>query len=233
MSKDFKYWLWIFYPVGVFFAMLFSYNLVFSVDANKWAEANIKRKQVTEENIRLAKLKDKLGLLEKIDSDGYLTDLKVLLQAIPSSKKPWLTLAEINLAASRSGVAFSGFNGQAGEIREASESGKGDIKQLYVKTSLETEDFESLRNFLRQLYDFKPLVGVRSLVWEDGEIDIEVEVGYQPWPIIDNNPESELKGNSSLKDKILTEVKEFEDITVYNTYQGLPILEGTENISPF
>jgi len=233
MNRRINIWLWVLYPLGTVFLIIFSYKLLLSANANKLADANIKRKQSIEENTKVAALKTKLLALNGINRDQYLDDLKNLLTGIPASRKPWLTLGEINIAASRSGMVVSNLYGQVGEIKEASESATGLGSDLYVRTVLKVDNFQVLRKFFDELYKLRPLVKVRSLVWKSQIATIEIDVGYSPWPKLTVDVEKELNNDSQQLRSLIEKLKVFEDVETVNVYSATMSGTSDEVISPF
>jgi len=233
MIDKYRYWLWVLYPVGLVVMMLISVRILFSTDTNKLVEANLKRKQAVSDAIKVANLKTKLSYLNGIDQTQYIDDLKLLLTAVPASKKPWLTLAEMNLAASRSGIAVSDFFGSIGEIKEASQAAEGLPLELYIESEVRVDDFSVLRTFFKELYKLRPLVKVLSLEWKDKAVEMRIDVSFSPWPKLVTDVEGIVAENKDERVKLMEKIKEFEDVDPLVEYSATESGNMGIEVSPF
>lgn len=233
MNDKYRYWFWVLYPVGLILMMFISARIMFSANANKFVEANIKRKQVETESVKVANLKAKLNYLNSIDQAQYITDIKFLTSVIPASKKPWLTLAEMNLAASRSGISVADFFGTIGDIKEASEAATGAIPELYIESQVKVSDFQMLRKFYDELAKFRPLVKVLSLDWDAQSVEMNIDVSYAPWPKLVADPEGVVSENKEARMALMEKLQGFEDIDPLVEYAASGSGNLGEEVSPF
>ncbi len=231
----YKHWFWVLYPVLMIILMFVSAKILFSTDTNKLVEANTKRKQAQTEAEKVANLKSKLDYLNSINQEQYINDLKFLTAAVPASKKPWLTLAEMNLAATRAGMLVSDFYGSIGDIKEASEAATGELPALFIDSKVKVDQIVILREFFNELYKLRPLVKILEFSWSGTSAQMQVDVAYSPWPKIVPEAETAVTENKEARISLTEKLQLFEDIDpllVYTSTESGALEDGVE-ISPF
>lgn len=185
-----KKWLWVLYPVIVLIIIGVSGNMLF-LNQERWVMMLEDQQKAEEQEIRIAELKKKLGVLSLVDFQVEADNLKRLIEAQPPKKSVWTLISEMKSAADEGGVAIGEFKGGIGGVREATGSGEVDTSvvvsedvALSLTVGAEVGGLSNLKSFLESLDKLLPLARINQIDYTTGTVVMEIESAWKPWEVV-------------------------------------------------
>jgi hypothetical protein len=191
-----KDWWWVGYPVLVAGFMVCSINLMVN-NSQMISDFSGKQKQAQEAQAQVERLKDKLKSLEEIDRPKETERLTKILTAMPTSRKVWILVSEVNQTASMAGAIVKEYRGVVGEMKEASESAVTETSPeaesaMSLKVQYDYGPFEMMYRVLAELERQQPLVKVSKVSFKETGSEVVLEGAWGPWSRLTKDVESPL-----------------------------------------
>jgi hypothetical protein len=212
--KDFSIskWIWVGYPVLALIFMYASFTILMGIGQERIVGFAAKRDQVEGEEVKVAKMENKLMQLKQADKDVLGSDLSQLAVAIPLSKKVSLLVGEMRNAASQAGTTLDEYKGLVGQVKEGAvvpnltDDGVG----LVLSATFNVSDFKQVQEILKGLYNQLPLVKVNKISYALGKLTVEAEGAWSPWKTSTNDVISPLPDYQTQRDTAKTAITNFQ-----------------------
>ncbi len=180
-------WVWIFYPLIVVTFIIVSAGYLLGSGSTSIQVLLSKQQKTDDQQNQLSKLKLKLETLKSADTDQEGQKLTQLLVAMPPAKRVWYLLEAVNKSASDAGVLINQFNGNVGDVKEATASAtvSGQItptdqtqKTMSLNVEFAQMDFPSMTKIISELEGDLPLVKVKKVDFTLSKTTIDLEGGW-------------------------------------------------------
>lgn len=179
-SVIFKF-VWILYPIAVFFLIVYSFNEIQGGGASKINKLLEKKDEAATEEQKLRGLQEKLAVLKKVDMGVERDNLTWTVKALPAAKEVWLMMAEINNAASSSGAVVMTYSGSVGNVVEATAAASASDTPVSLIVEFSISDYSQLQQIISVLEKSLPLVSIAKVNYTNNVAKVTFVGGWAGW----------------------------------------------------
>lgn len=186
-----KKYIWLIYPVVVFFLIIFGINELQGEGSTQISKLLQKQGQTVTEEQKLKILTDKMQVLTAIDSGAENEKLTFAVRAVPAAKQVWVMMGEVENAASQAGVAIKKYSGSVGNVNEATAaavvSPAPKARALVIEepinmdVEMDVPEYAQLQKVVAVLEKSLPLVKINKIVYEKKTAKINITGAWAPW----------------------------------------------------
>jgi hypothetical protein len=196
-QKSVMDWVWILYPLVVIIFVVVGLNWMFGNNSARFLELTGAKKQLDLQQADLSRLRQKEAMLKSVDVTAETENLKRLTAVMPATKKVWLLVDELTLAATESGSTLQDFNGQVGSVKEATgEAAPRPVAvasdSLHLEASYNVESFDQVKSIVVQLSKSLPLVQISKISFIGKRLILEVNGAWSNWTRVANEAQNTL-----------------------------------------
>jgi len=175
-GMEIKKWSWLVFPLLVGVTVVFSSKWLIAGPDQIWRKLWLTGREVQTAEVEVAKLKNKLDKLKRVDITGQRKILEKLEAAVPRRGQVEVLIGEVMQAASESAVAVQGY-----------EAGSGGLK-----VTLQTGDLGQLAAWVDNMERRLPLVKIVNISYMQGRAEVTVEQVGKEFVASGAKPEEEL-----------------------------------------
>lgn len=214
-----KKWAWLVFPALVGIMIIFSFGRLVAGPDQIWRKLWLNEKKAKAAEIEVAKLKNKLDRLNRVNVSEQQKTLADLGKAVPNQFQPMLLIGEMNQAASESGVVIEKYRIDNGE------------KQQDLKITMLTGDAGKLIAWVNSIERWLPLVKIVSVSYKDGRAEVVVEQAWKEVVAMGAKPEDELPDAGEKIKAVMEKMSGYRELIAGVT--SLPADDGAVNPNPF
>jgi len=207
-------WGWLVYPVTVTAFVVVS-AMVIAQNKDRFTQAVLGDAEQEAVQAQVAELRERLAVLETVDKERDLEDLKIMARAVLPNKAVWLTSTELRDAASVAGVRVERYRsdnlGNVAEEEASEAAAPAYVSPMAVQARVVVSGVDQLSEMLKNLENRVPLVRVIEINYQTGFANLVVEGAWDPW-VGGASPSGQL---ADYRSKVTEVVKRLEALEAY------------------
>ena len=200
-GMEMRKWSWIVFPALVGITVVFSSRWLIAGPDQIWQKLWLTSGEVKTADAEVAKLKNKLAILNGVDIVGQKEVLSRLETAVPSQRRAELLIWEVTAAASESGVAVERYG--AG----------GDETQQFLQVTLRTDDAVRFVDWVERMEKWLPLVTLVNVNYKEGRVEVNLEQEWKATVVSNAKPEDELPETAGKVRETLQKLSGYREVS--------------------